>query len=109
MSRYQFPVLLFDSDLRRHPECPRAIPWEVLAPHAGLAEAEYGAQLKDLAWNRYGRSQSGLLLSGLDPIELCCLMDGRPWGITPGVPYQQEYAACVDRLRRVVACGRAVA
>lgn len=98
--RRVFPVKRFDRDVQLYPHCPDRVPWSAVEQCEGVAREHYGKTLHDLC--RLDSSGRG----GLDPIELCCLLDGRPFGLWGG-SYQQAYRECVERLQRVCKTGRA--
>jgi hypothetical protein len=64
----RFPVLFNDRERREHPDCPRSIPWDVIAPHEAQAQKNHSQTLERLA-NR----------GGLHPKEIVAVMLDRPW------------------------------
>lgn len=98
--RRVFPVKRFNRDLALHPACPDCIPWTAVESREPVAQRIYGRSLHELC--KQDTSGRG----GLDPIELCCLLDGRPFYLWGG-SYQNTYRECVERLQRVCKTGRA--
>ncbi len=68
MTPRMFPVLLNGKDTERHPDCPRAVPWEWLSPHEEQALKNHGQTLERLAAR-----------GGLDPLEMVCVLNDKPW------------------------------
>lgn len=64
MSR-EFPVLMSYQERKAHPECPRSIPWDRIAPHEAQAKHNHDQTLERLA-------QRG----GLGPGEIRCAVEG---------------------------------
>ncbi len=65
----QFPVLMSPSSWKRHPDCPRFVPWDFLAPHEAQARRNHDQSLIRLAER-----------GGLDPVEMYWIVNGLPWG-----------------------------
>jgi hypothetical protein len=63
-----FPVLLNGKDAERRPDCPRAVPWEWLAPHEQQAWLNHGQSLETLASR-----------GGLDPLEMAYVLNDKRW------------------------------
>ena len=74
----QFPVLLDGPTRRKHPLCPRAVPWDMVRPHDRQAKRNHGQSLKRLASR-----------GGLHPVELLAVLDARPFP-------EREYLAAPD-------------
>lgn len=66
-----FPVLFADRDWKRYPNCPRSVPWRLLATHDAQARRNHSQSLETLA--RRG---------GLDPREMRAVAEDREydWG-----------------------------
>ena len=62
-----FPVLMSPANWRRYPDCPKSVPWAVVAPHAARAGRNHGQTLETLA--RRG---------GLGPDELRATLEDDP-------------------------------
>jgi hypothetical protein len=63
-----FPVLLSGRERRTYPECPRTIPWSLIAPHEEQAQANHEQTLQRLAER-----------GGLDPTELYAVLRDQKW------------------------------
>lgn len=45
----EYPILLNYKEIRQFPNCPRSIPWEMIAPHERQAQINHGQTLERLA------------------------------------------------------------
>jgi hypothetical protein len=58
-----FPILMDPRERKAHPECPRSIPWAILAPHEAQARRNHDQSLATLASR-----------GGLDPVEMTAIL-----------------------------------
>lgn len=58
-----FPILLPIGERRKFTDCPKEIPWNLIAPHEAQARKNHSQSLEELA--RRG---------GLSPVELWCVI-----------------------------------
>jgi DNA repair exonuclease SbcCD ATPase subunit len=84
----QFPIMVGSQGTAG--PCPSSIPWEVIAPYEGQAQANHGQTLERLA-------QRG----GLDPGEAYLVMTGRCWkGETFTPEFEKAACAFLDKIVR---------
>jgi hypothetical protein len=86
MSERPFPVLLSYNEL---PNCPRSVPWSLLAPHEEQALRNHDQTLKRLAER-----------GGLGVAEMVCVIDGKD--LRDVMKYKSEEAA-LPRLLELIA------
>jgi|SRR5271155_599602 len=92
-----FPVLLSYGERKRFVDCPRSVPWGLLAPHEAQARINHdGQDLATLA--RRG---------GLGPSEMICILRDLHWremvfDRLHGISEAQE-RECIEELKRLVA------
>jgi hypothetical protein len=61
----QFPVLFQYFERKERPDCPRTVPWAMLAPHEAMAQSNHSQTLERLAER-----------GGLGPSEIIAVLDG---------------------------------
>jgi hypothetical protein len=89
MTTRHFPVLLTPAEWKRYPDCPRSIPWHLVALHEPQAWQNHRQSLATLA--RRG---------GLDPTEMRAVLEGKRHG--PPADRDAEMAAAVEYLKDLI-------
>ena len=89
-----FPMLMSYEERERFPECPRSVPWGLLASHEEQAKVNHDQDLAKLA--RRG---------GLDPCEMVCILRDVRWK-TMGLGWDRipddKIRECIDEIKRRV-------
>lgn len=67
-----FPILLSSEEKRKFPDCPKEIPWNLIAPHENQARKNHFQSLERLAER-----------GGLSPEELWCVFKDHDY--VPGI------------------------
>ena len=70
MAEKRFPVAMKDGERAEFPECPRSVPWSLVAPHEKQARHNHDRSLEQLA-------EAG----GLSPKELVFVLEDRPYDV----------------------------
>jgi hypothetical protein len=80
-----FPILMDSRDWKKYPNCPRSVPWELLAPHEKQAQRNHDQSLETLASR-----------CGLSPTEMVAILeDRRP-------SYDDKYEDCIEKINQLV-------
>lgn len=86
----EFPIMLHNR--HKYPRCPRSVPWGFVAPHEDQALINHSQTLERLAER-----------SGLDPLELLCVLDGKHWselGLGSKRATRSQLEAAIDQIVR---------
>lgn len=85
-----FPVLMNRADRMMFPDCPAAIPWDVLAPHEAQAQRNHGGQTLARLAER----------GGLCPLEIIPVIEDRSWGYSG--EWEPAMRGAIDRLKTLI-------
>jgi len=71
-----FPVKLTDAEASTYPQCPRELPYEMVAEHENQVKLNYGRSVEELA-----------IEGGLSPVELYYALNDKPFNpnISPDI------------------------